>query len=435
MKNNRLLANPGLRIASLIIAFAIWLVIMNVSDPVKTKTFSGISVNVTNASYLEGQGLSYKLGNGAQTVSITVNANRSMLERLTPSSITVNADLTQIIDFTTDPVMVPVTVQVPGVSQDSITTNPRNIEITLEDLISQEFVINTSSGDTTPARGYEIGTTSASPEKLTLRGPKSMIEKIDKVVASVDVSGLREDTVLGAAVRIYDKNGDILDDSQMKYLTPATAYDDIQISVRLYRVLTDVPITAETYGSPGTGYTVGEVSVTPSTISLVGDEDALAVFRSQGGRILIDEASKAVDISGAVEDQDINVKITDYIPADMRLAADLNDKVVVSVKILEQNSESFNIETRDIRQDHLPDNMNAVFKESTLDIRIKATDEMLDSLSISDIHASVDFTGVSAGDVTLPVTVELPDGYTLASDVLADITVAEQEVTDAGKKE
>lgn len=433
MKSKRFLANPGLRIASLVIAFAVWLVIMNVSDPVKTKTFSGIPVNVTNASYLEGQGLSYKLANSSQTISVTVNANRNLLERLTPSGIVVNADLTQIIDFNSEPVMVPVTVSVPGVSQDSITAGPRNIEITLEDLISKEFVINTSAGDTAPARGYEIGSTSASPEKLTLRGPKSLVEKIDKVVANVDVTNLRKDAEVGAAVRIYDKNGDLLDDSQMKYLTPATPYEDIEVFVRLFKVLADVPITAETYGSPGRGYTVGEISVTPSSISLVGDEDTLAVFRESGGKIVINEASRAVDISGAVTDQDINVKITDYIPGDLRLAEDLSDKVVVSVKILEQDSESFNIETKTVRQQNLSPRMNAVFKESTLDIRVKADKELLDRLSVDDIRASVDFKGVGAGDVTLPVKVELPEGYTLAADVSADITIAVQEVTETGE--
>ncbi len=433
MKSKRFLANPGLRIASLVIAFAVWLVIMNVSDPVKTKTFAGIPVNVTNASYLEGQGLSYKLANGAQTISVTVNANRNLLERLTSSGIVVTADLTQIIDFNSEPVMVPVTVSVPGVSQDSITAVPRNIEITLEDLISKEFVINTSAGDTAPARGYEIGSTSASPEKLTLRGPKSLVEKIDKVVANVDVTNLRKDAEVGAAVRIYDKNGDMLDDSQMKYLTPATPYENIEVFVKLFKVLADVPITAETYGTPGRGYTVGEISVTPSTISLVGDEDTLAVFRRSGGKIVISEASHAVDISGAVSDQDINVKITDYIPGDMRLAEDLSDKVVVSVKILEQDSESFNIETKTVRQENLSAGMDAVFKESTLDIRVKADKDLLDRLSVDDIRASVDFKGVEAGDVTLPVKVELPEGYTLASEVSADITISVQQVTETGE--
>ena len=167
--------------------------------------------------------------------------------------------------------------------------------------------------------------------------------------------------------------------------------------------------------------------MTPSTIQLVGSEDALDAFRADGGKIVIDSDSKAVDISGASSDQDINVKITDYLPADLRLAADLTDKVVVNVKILEQNTKSFEIETKNIRQDNLPDSLNAVFKESQLDVRVKGSDEKLARLSTDDISASVDLSGVKAGDVTLPVSISLPDGYELASQVTADLTISATE--------
>lgn len=172
MKRNHVFTHPVLGVVSLVIAFFVWLIVMNVSDPVRTKTFASIPVSVSNASYVESKGLSYKIADGFQNISVTVKSNTSIIERLSTSSIVANADLTQIIDFNSDPVMVPVTVQIPGVSTDSITANPRNIEISLEDMVSQDFVINTTAGDTSPANGYEIGSISATPEKLTLRGPK-----------------------------------------------------------------------------------------------------------------------------------------------------------------------------------------------------------------------------------------------------------------------
>ena len=427
MKRNHVFTHPVLGVVSLVIAFFVWLIVMNVSDPVRTKTFASIPVSVSNASYVESKGLSYKIADGFQNISVTVKSNTSIIERLSTSSIVANADLTQIIDFNSDPVMVPVTVQIPGVSTDSITANPRNIEISLEDMVSQDFVINTTAGDTSPANGYEIGSISATPEKLTLRGPKPLIERIDKVVAQVDVTGLKTDATLGTTIRVFDKNGDVLSDSRMNYLTPNIGFDDIRVRVTLDEVLSDVPIVAQSYGTPAEGYTVGDISVTPSTIQLVGSEDALDAFRADGGKIVIDSDSKAVDISGASSDQDINVKITDYLPADLRLAADLTDKVVVNVKILEQNTKSFEIETKNIRQDNLPDSLNAVFKESQLDVRVKGSDEKLARLSTDDISASVDLSGVKAGDVTLPVSISLPDGYELASQVTADLTISATE--------
>ena len=129
---NRLLSHPVLRIASLIIAFVVWLIIMNVSNPVITRTVSGVPVNVTNGSYIESMNLSYAIMSGFETVSVTVETNRSVVERLNVSNITANCDLTQIVNMESDQVMVPVTVSVPGQSAAGVTVTPQNSQIRLE---------------------------------------------------------------------------------------------------------------------------------------------------------------------------------------------------------------------------------------------------------------------------------------------------------------
>lgn len=46
--------------------------------------------------------------------------------------------------------------------------------------------------------GYEVGALKAVPEKVTLRGPKRIINSIAKVTAEADVSGLSEDETVEA---------------------------------------------------------------------------------------------------------------------------------------------------------------------------------------------------------------------------------------------
>ncbi len=41
--------------------------------------------------------------------------------------------------------------------------------------------------------GYEVGSQTASPEKVKITGPKSLVNKIDKVNATVDVDGRTKD--------------------------------------------------------------------------------------------------------------------------------------------------------------------------------------------------------------------------------------------------
>ncbi len=435
----RLLEHPVLKLISVLIAFLVWLAIMNVSNPVITRTISNIPVNVTNASYIESMNLSYALAEGFDTVSVTVEATRSVVEKLSPNNISANVDLTQIVDMESDPVMVPVTVSAPGVNQSNITVTPRNIQIRLEEMESKDFVINAVAGNSTPARGYEVGTLTSYPEKLAIRGPRSMIERIDKVQAEVDVSYLYQDSTLGATLHVYDKNGDELGESRMKYLSFSVDEEDIRVRVTLYKVVADIPIYAETYGEPYPGYQTGEITVTPQTISIAGSDEALEDFRLNGSRILISEESQAVDISGASEDVEIRVNLPDYLPAGIRLADGFSETVVVTVKILEYNTKSLEYETKRIKKQGLKEGLNAVFESAVADIRVKGSDNALRNLTVDQIEAYVDLKGVPLGTSTIPVRIDLPEGFSLAEDVMAEITVTETTVlsqaedTEGGK--
>ncbi len=421
--NKSLFRNPGLKILSLVLGFVAWIAIINISNPVIPTRLNNIPVNVSNASYIESMNLSYRIREGFENVSVTVRGNRSVVDRLTTASVNANVDLTQIADLNSNPVMAPVTVTVPGISQENITVTPRNIQIVLEEMASTDFVLNPVTNGSTPSRGHEVGNMSCYPDRITLRGPESLLEKIDNVQAEVNVSNLDEDSALIPKLHVFDKNGDELSEKSMSYLTFSVSESEIRVEVELYKVITDVPIEAETYGKPREGYRVGEITVTPSTISLAGTDSAIDKVKSEGSRILIDEASHAVDISGANEDVDISVNLPDYLPAGMRVTEGVNETVVVSVKILEQNTTSIEIPVRDIEKQNLPTSLSAVFADSSIDVRVQGNDEVLSQLSPDQITAAVDFNNVKTGAQTLPVDITLPEGCTLVSDVAIDVTV------------
>ena len=127
MIKNNIIKHPGLAVISLVLAFIIWFIITNYRNPVITRTITGVPVNVINASHVESMGLSYSLAAGYDTVSVTVRGNRSNVESLRASNITVDADLTQLISLDTNPVMVPLSVTIPGIPPENCVANPRNI--------------------------------------------------------------------------------------------------------------------------------------------------------------------------------------------------------------------------------------------------------------------------------------------------------------------
>ena len=409
------------------LAFALWFMIMNFSDPMTSATIRNVPVTVRNASYLESMGFSYSISDGYDTVSVTVKGSRSAVEKLTASSVSVVADMTQIVNMDATPVMVPVTVTAPGIATEDVSAIPGNISIEIEDMVNKDFVITPSVGGTTPANGYEVGELSVSPEKLTVRGPESLVDKIDRVIARVDVSRLRKDSALTPEFSVFDRNGEALTDSQMSYLTLSVDNNDTSVSVDLYKVVTGVTVEVETTGTPVEGYQVGTITVTPAGIAVVGDDEALAELAANGNKITITPENGAVDVTDMYLDFDVNVDIRDYLPNGISLAQDSSNTVVVTVQILPFNSKSVTFESRQIEVRGLSSGMNCVFGASRIEVKVSGSDEALATATANTIRASINVGGLAPGTHTVPVDLILGEGLELAETPQVQVTLSRTE--------
>ena len=84
---NKIIKNLGLKILALITAVVLWLVVVNISDPVISTTFSDVPVEILNASLLTSEGKVYQVLEDTDKVSITVAAKRSILDYLNNSNL------------------------------------------------------------------------------------------------------------------------------------------------------------------------------------------------------------------------------------------------------------------------------------------------------------------------------------------------------------
>ena len=72
--------------------------------------------------------------------------------------------------------------------------------------------------------------------------------------------------------------------------------------------------------------------------------------------------------------------------------------------------------------------MNCVFGVNRLEIKVRATDENLESLDANSIGMSVDLTGLPAGTHSVPVAITLPEGCELVEDVTVDAVLSATEI-------
>ena len=90
---------------------------------------------------------------------------------------------------------------------------------------------------------------------------------------------------------------------------------------------------------------------------------------------------------------------------------------MVYVTILPEGSQEFAISVDDIKTNGLDSNLTVSYDQTDIVVRVKSTDGSEVNLDESQITASIDLKGKTAGDYNLPVNVTLPSGYQLVSDI------------------
>ena len=92
MKKYSLTRNFGLKIMAFVFAALLWLIVVNIDDPVSKATFSDVDVMITNPEVVTNQGKVYQVLDEQKT-SVTVYAKRSVLADIAKEDIVATADL------------------------------------------------------------------------------------------------------------------------------------------------------------------------------------------------------------------------------------------------------------------------------------------------------------------------------------------------------
>ena len=420
----RLKNNWTLKLASVAIAFLIWLVVGNINDPIIQKVYSNVKVNITNGSYIESRGMTYRLDSNYQTVSVTLRGNSSKVTKRN-DDIVVEADLTQIVDMDSTPVMVPVTVKCKDISAENITVSPITIPIEIEERETKDFMIAVNYGDSVPGAGYEVGKIYANPEKISVSGPESIIDKIDRVVANVSVEGMTVNSSKKANLIIYDKNQEIMSDKEMQYLTFDIGDSKVDVYVELWSTVSGVTFTCDPKGTPANGYAVSKIVTTPSEISLAGTEEALETLKKNGNQIEI--PSRLVDIGNARETVECKIDLAEILPSGTKTVSNQAESIIVEVGILPLGSKQISLPTQNIQALNLTGELQTVFTDTALTVTVRGKEEDLKNVTAASIKASIDCSGLDEGTYNLPVTITLPNNITLLSEITANVQLVSQE--------
>lgn len=393
----KLTNNLGLKILAALFAFILWVVVINVDEPVRTVPYTA-SVKTENEDYITSNGKYFELLDGNNTVTFNVSAKRTYQEKLTNADFTAVADMEKI-EYVDDSGIyrVPVTVSCSKFSSNQVTISSKQlyIEVAMEDRGTvQKRITATTTGNV--ADGCAVGEVAiVTTNLLKISGPSSVTSRIDTVEATINVEGMNSDITDTVVPVLYDVDGNVIDTTKLKM-----SLNTVTVSAQILKTK-DVPVEFAITGNVAKDYMIKGIEYSPQTVRLKGEAAVLNTVNK------VSVPAEVLDVTGAVADVATTVDISSYLPDGISLVLASDAKVEVKVKIEAMVKKSFEIPVSALTVENLPETEKINFLLEDLTVEIAGAESDMKKLSAEDIKGTVDVSGLEEGEHKAVVTLLL----------------------------
>lgn len=399
---NLLTNNLWLKLLSVVSAFMLWLIVLDQVDPVSYADFSPIQVTMLNENVVTDQGLVYQIQDNSDVISVRVRAKTSVLRELSAADFTATADMEKNMKYG-NLVGIEVTCRNRDVKSTDITKSRENVVLSIEDASTEQFnVVVDQEG--TPPEGYMVGTAVPEQSLIQISGPASIVSKIRRVEAALQVSTLTSDRVIHCSLNVIDGNNDPLSAAELATLEFTGKDEGMDVAVTVLRTKT-VPLKIGHSGNPDSGYSFRSISYKPESIEIAGSSEII----SNVTEIVVPD--EAVNIEGITENLQTTVDITPYLPEGIRLKDETEANVAVVVELERKQGRTVDIPVSEIALRNVPRGYEVDFGDlENVELTVMGTSEALSELNTDDIAVTLDLDGYSREegtyaevlDITLP---------------------------------
>lgn len=371
-----------LKIFALIIAIILWSYVMSEVDPRRSEYYN-VNVNFLNEASLERQGL-VVLDPENANVRVQISGRRSEVIKVKESDIIAQVDLS---GYSEGKVKVPVYVQAPG-SVAIEDYSPKEILITFDRIITREIPVTVETTGEVPA-GNVLGTPEVRPQYVAIEGPRTWLNSVWKVIASVDVSEINDDINVTRGIRIVDDEG-----KEVRGIS--SNVNVVDISIPVFKVKS-VPIELTTENQLPENYEIVDITINPSTISIIGKKETLQNINQIN--------TLPVDILALMDKKNVPVDLD--IPEGVRLA-NAEEPVMVTLNVEEIITKTLEYTLENIEISNLEpgltideDDMEKIFS-----ITVQGVRSVIEPLEAEDIELILDLGELEEGTHNVQITVK-----------------------------
>lgn len=427
MKNKLFLTNFPLKLLGFVLAVVLWLILNNTQDPVIT---SSVTVPIT----YDESGLAEEnmvAISKPSSITIPVKLHRSRLRYLSSDDFTVTADLTEVIGEVKEaPESSKISIEIvktPSANYIQSWEYPQSqgyVRVVLDTLKSASYLVQFNITKELP-EGYQVGTLSSDPSRVTVSGPTSAFSSLAAVKATVDLSTISDGGSVTAPLALYDGNNRTLTGSSL-----TLSQDTVEVTVGLNQTKEISISIAGSSGVPADGYVVSKVDYTPKLLTISGSKTALANIST------ISIPSEELDITGANGNKTFEIAIDPYLPEGISLYEGQSGTISVTIELEQLQTRSFQVNATQFSFINTRDDYDYELIDQTLTLTLQALEADLDSFHPETLQGTIDVGGLAAGEyINLPVTLALDSAYTMTEDLTASVRIVDKNAQPEETKE
>ncbi|MDR7413622.1 MAG: CdaR family protein [Armatimonadota bacterium] len=246
----------------------------------------------------------------------------------------------------------------------------------------------------TPAPGAVLGQPSVQPARVTVQGPRSLVQQVQRVWVAVDVTGLRTSLTQSLRVRVEDQNG-----AELQGVTSQPPNVQVSLPVGEGALARAVPVVPTITGRPRPGLSVALLEASPAVVTIRGPQEAVL-----NASLLLTEP---VDVS-AVEGE---VRRTVRLRLPPRVRSDSGPTVSVRVVVL-PTPVSRELEVAlTVRAEP---GVEVRVEPATVRVAVVGPKEAVERLQPDQVEAFVTVPPQLPAAGRLPVRVSVPEGLVVA---------------------
>lgn len=393
---------------SVLIAFSLWAYVITTVSPGYEDTFYNIPLVKEGMGVLEERNLMITYQSD-DAVDVTVSGNRTDVNKVDSSNITVKVDVSRI-DKPGAMIPLDYNVSYPGdVPAGALTTqlrNPDTIFFTVEERREKQVPVEVVWIGSTPD-GYMSDRENRVLDysEITVIGPASVADLIEKAIIEVDLNEQRESIGQDYRYTLCDGEGNPVDAQMIK-----TNTEQVHLEVKIRRIQ-EVQLQVEVIYGAGAVVDNTEIKLDTQSIRVSGSEAALDALGDTItiGRINMNEITKPQTIT-------LPINLPEGVTNETGIT-----EVAADVKFFGLVTREFDI--TDIRVTNIPENVRVDVVTEKLKVTLRGPTADILKIDEETLYAVADFSAAVAGESSTFIVEIVIDGMTTTAGALGTYTI------------